>query len=94
MRSIPAEDRIPEVWYRPELEAFDVNYNRKHAGKVAEFEHVTLITDPEPWTNQCGPGDVIITTETLYFPALVEQLCAAARSGATVLCVNHFYPHV
>lgn len=93
MQTVPKEQRIPETWYRPELEPFDVNYNKKHSHKVEAYGSATLHTAAEPWVCNVGPGDAIITAETLYFPDLVEQLILAAKSGAQVFCINHFYPN-
>lgn len=93
MQTVPKEQRIPETWYRPELEPFDVNYNKKHSLKVEAYGSATLHTAAEPWVCNVGPGDAVITAETLYFPDLVEQLILAAKSGAQVFCINHFYPN-
>lgn len=72
---------IPEVWYRPELEEFDVSYNDKHAERVMNSDvrqWATLVTKDGPWRDSTEPGNAIITTETLYFPELIPQLVSAA----------------
>lgn len=56
--------------------------------------YATLHTDPEPWVADCAENTAVITTETLYFPLVVEQLVLAAKSGAKVYAINHFYPPV
>lgn len=38
-----------EIWYRPNLEPFDQNYNAKHAGKVERVPFADLVISNEPW---------------------------------------------
>ena len=79
---VPASKQIPETWYRPELEDFDVNYNRNHAHKVATVSWATLETEKKPWKASCIPTHAVITAETLYFPQVVAELSKAAIAGA------------
>lgn len=81
-----------EIWYRPNLEPFDQNYNAKHAHKVSSLPFADLVINNEPWQCNTIQGDAIITVETLYFPNLIKQLVQASHNGTRVFCVNHFYP--
>lgn len=65
---VPDEIRIPEVWYRPNLEDFDINYNNKHRQIVDRCAWAALKEGTEGWECVTTNGEAIITTETLYFP--------------------------
>lgn len=67
----PIVNPIHETWFRPNLEPFDINYNRKHQESASRLPFVDLIIDNQGWLANAHPAQAIITTETLYFPTVV-----------------------